>query len=332
MMRKMRTTGVALLSLVLLTTMVATPSVAATKAAKKITIGFVAVNLNSPSITRIKDTFVKAAQARGWKVSVFDGQGDQNATNNAATNFINQGVSAIVNDASPNTQMTAVMEKAKAKKIPFVSIYGGYVPQVSAEIGTNEFINASLITSEMVNRLGGKGRILALNWLVLQALKDRDAGMHAVLSQNPGIQLVKQIDVKVPGQVDDAYNQVTNILTADKNIDAILIGWDELAPPVVRAITQAGLQKKIFVVGFDGNPFAWDMIRAKSPYVMEPANPFEPMGAKAVSTIATLLAGKTLSSKIIYMKPCLITVKTVPAKGKFPNWATCPFFPGEINN
>lgn len=298
--------------------------------AGNVTVGFVAVNLNSPSITRIKDSFVAAAKKRGWKVEVFDGQGDQNATNNAATNFVNRGLSAIVNDASPNEQMTGVMAAAKAKNIPFVSIYGGFVPQVDAEIGTNEFVNGSIITQELVNQLNGKGRILKLNWTVLGALRDRDAAFKAVISEAKGIQVVKQIEVKVPGQVDDAYQQVTNVLQADKNIDAIWVGWDELAPPVVRAVEQAGLKDKIKVVGFDGNPFAWDLIRSNSPYIMEPANPFEPMGEKAVSTVAKLLSGQKLSSKVIYMKPCLINRETVPAKGQMPDWSKCAFFPGEI--
>jgi ABC-type sugar transport system substrate-binding protein len=303
----------------------------AAKSRGNVTIGFVAVNLNSPSIARIKDSFVAAAKTRGWKVEVFDGQGDQNATNNAATNFVNRGLSAIVNDASPNEQMTGVMAAAKAKNIPFVSIYGGFVPQVDAEIGTNEFANASIITQELVNELNGKGRILKLNWTALAALRDRDAAFKAVVSEAKGIQVVKQIEVKVPGQVDDAYQQVTNVLQSDKNIDAIWIGWDELAPPVVRAIEQAGLKDKIKVVGFDGNPFAWDLIRSNSPYIMEPANPFEPMGEKAVSTVAKLLSGQTLSSKVIYMKPCLMNRQTVPAKGKMPDWSKCAFFPGEIS-
>jgi ABC-type sugar transport system substrate-binding protein len=294
-----------------------------------VTIGLVAVNLNSPSITRIKDAFIAAAKPKGWKVEVFDGQGDQNATNNAAMDFINRGVSAIVNDASPNDQMTGVMAAAHAKKIPYVSIYGGFVPQVDAEIGTNEFVNSSLITREMVNRLGGKGRILKLNWTVLQALRDRDAGFKAVISESKGVQVAKAIEVKVPGQVDDSYQQVTDFLQSDKKIDAIWIGWDELAPPVVRAVDQAGLKDKIFIVGFDGNPFAWDLIRDKSPYVMEPANPFEPMGVKAVATVGTLLSGKALPSKVIYMKPCLINADTVPAKNQMPDWKTCAFFPGE---
>jgi ribose transport system substrate-binding protein len=294
-------------------------------------VGLVAVNLNSPSIAAIKDAFVKSAEAKGWSVDVFDGQGDQNATNNAADDFISRGYDVIVNNSSPNEQMTGVMEKAHAAGIPFVSIYGGYVDGVDAEIGTNEFVNASLITQEMVNRLGGKGRVLKLNWTVLQALRDRDAGFHAVMSENPGIDVVKEIEVKVPGQVDDSYNQITNVLQSDKDIDAIWIGWDELAPSAVRAIQEAGLADKTFVMGFDGNSFAWDLIRDGSPYVMEPANPFPPMGEKAVQAVETLAGGGTLSSKVIYMKPCLMTIDTVPAKGEQPDWDTCAFFPGEIS-
>lgn len=295
-----------------------------------LTVGFVAVNLNSPSIAAIKDSFVKEAKAKGWKVEVFDGQGDQAATNNAASDFISRGVDVIVNNASPNQQMTGVMKEADDAGIPFVSIYGGYVDGVDAEIGTNEFVNATLITQELVNRLGGKGRILKLNWTVLQALRDRDAGFHAVVSENPGIDVVREIEVKVPGQVEDSYAQITNILQSDKDIDAIWIGWDELAPSAVRAIEEAGLGDKTFVVGFDGNSFAWDLIRDGSPYVMEPANPFPPMGAKAVETIETLVGGGKLPTKVIYMKPCLMTAETVPAKGEEPDWENCAYFPGDI--
>ncbi len=299
---------------------------------KNAKIGFVAVNLNSPSITRIKDSFTAAAQARGWTVETFDGQGDQNATNNAAMNFIQRGFNAIVNDSSPNEQMSGVIDAAAAKKVPFVSIYGGSVPNISAEVGTNETVNGALITQEMVNAMGGNGRVLKLNWTGLQALRDRDNGFHAVLQGAKGVQVAREIEIKVPGQVDDAYAQTTNFLQSDKNIQAIWVGFDELAPPVVRAVEQAGLKDKIKVYGFDGNPFAWDLIRSGSPYKMEPANPFEPMGTKAVDTLATLLGGGTLPSKVIYMKPCLINQQTVPTPGKFPDWNTCPYFPGSIGS
>jgi ribose transport system substrate-binding protein len=296
-----------------------------------LSIGFVAVNLNSPSINGIKDQFVEAAEDRGWSVEVFDGQGDQAATNNAASDFISRGVDVIVNNSSPNAQMTGVMKEADAAGIPFVSIYGGFVEGVDAEIGTNEFINSTLITAEMANRLEGKGRVVKLNWTVLQALRDRDAGFHAVMDENPGIEVVREIEVKVPGQVEDSYDQLTNILQSDKDIDAIWLGWDELAPSAVRAIEEAGLEDKVFAVGFDGNSFAWDLIREGSPYIMEPANPFPLMGQKAVDTIETIVSGGELPSKVVYMKPCLVNAQTVPDEGEEPDWENCAFFPGDIS-
>ena len=30
------------------------------------------------------------------------------------------------------------------------------------------------------------------------------------------------------------------------------------------------------------------------------------------------------------MKPCLITIETVPAEGEEPDWENCAFFPGDI--
>lgn len=302
----------------------------AVESVEDLSVGLVAVNLNSPSINGIKDEFVEAAEEKGWSVEVFDGQGDQAATNNAASDFISRGVDVIVNNSSPNAQMTGVMEEAEAAGIPFVSIYGGFVEGVDAEIGTNEFANAALMTSEMVNRLEGEGRVVKLNWTVLQALRDRDAGFQAVVSESPGIEVVEEIELKVPGQVDDTYAQLTNILQSDQEIDAIWLGWDELAPPAVRAIEQAGLEDRIFAVGFDGNAFAWDLIREGSPYVMEPANPFPLMGGKAVETIETIVGGGELPSKVIYMKPCLINEQTVPAEGEEPNWDDCAYFPGDI--
>lgn len=300
------------------------------EAVDDLSVGFVAVNLNSPSINGIKDEFVKAAEEKGWSVEVFDGQGDQAATNNAASDFISRGVDVIVNNSSPNAQMTGVMQEADDAGIPFVSIYGGFVEGVDAEIGTNEFINSTLITAEMVNRLNGKGRVVKLNWTVLQALRDRDAGFKAVVSENPDIEVVREIEVKVPGQVEDSYNQLTNLLQSDKNIDAIWLGWDELAPSAVRAIEEAGLEDKVFAVGFDGNAFAWDLIREGSPYIMEPANPFPLMGGKAVETIETIVGGGELPSKVVYMKPCLVNEQTVPDEGEEPDWENCAYFPGDI--
>ena len=299
---------------------------------RKLKVGVVANNLASPSVKRIGDAFQAAAKERGWTVDMFDNKGDMAASNNQADQFLQRGVDAIVNINGPNSQMGGVIERAHEAGKPFVSVYGGSGSAADVEIGTNESINSAAVTQGLVDRLHGRGRVLVLKWNAggAAALLDRYSAMKGLLSNQPGIEIVKEIEVKVPGQVEDAYTQTTNFLKGTKDVDAIWIAFDEIAPPVVRALEQAGLDRSVFVVGFNGNPFAWDMIREGSPYVLEPANPFEPMGEKAVELVAQIAAGKRSETPFVAMRPCLIDKQTVPAKGELPDWKTCPFFTGDI--
>jgi Periplasmic binding protein domain len=172
--------------------------------AKDVKVGIVAVNYNSPTINRMVVTATEAAKKRGWTVETFDGQGDQVATNNAAMGFIDRGFNAIINIASPNPQMTAVIDHAKEKGVPFVSTFSGLNGNIVADIGSNNTSDGVISTTELIGRLGGKGHIVKLNWNVLPALRERDHGFKATLADYPDIK-VTEIEVKVPGQVDDAY-------------------------------------------------------------------------------------------------------------------------------
>lgn len=314
------------------TAQVAETTAASADPGRKLKVGVVANNLASPSVKRIGDAFEAAAKERGWTVDMFDNKGDMAASNNQADQFLQRGVDAIVNINGPNSQMGGVIDRAHDAGKPFVSVYGGSGSAADVEIGTNESINSAAVTQGLVDRLHGRGRVLVLKWNAggAAALLDRYSAMKGLLSNQPGIEIVKEIEVKVPGQVEDAYTQTTNFLKGTKDIDAIWIAFDELAPPVVRALEQAGLDDRVFVVGFNGNPFAWDMIREGSPYVLEPANPFEPMGEKAVEMVAQIAAGKRSETPFVAMRPCLIDKQTVPAKGELPDWKTCPFFTGDI--
>ena len=294
----------------------------------EVKVGIVAVNYNSPTINRMVVTATEAAKARGWTVEDFDGQGDQVATNNAAMGFIDRGFNVIINIASPNPQMTAVIDKAKEKGIPFVSTFSGLAPGITADIGSNNTSDGVISATELIGRLEGKGHIVKLNWNVLPALRERDHGFKAALADYPDIK-VTEIEVKVPGQVDDAYNQVTNLLLANDDINAIWTGWDELVAPTVRAIEQAGKQDKIIVASMDGIPEVFDMIRTGSPAKLTVAYDVDRMGSTAVDVAAAALEGKQPASKILTLAPCLVTKDTAPAQGEKPKFGACVLFSGE---
>jgi ribose transport system substrate-binding protein len=304
-------------------------STAASFAADKPKVGIVAVNENSPTINRMVVTATEAAKARGWTVEGFDGQGDQVATNNAAMAFIDRGFDAIINIASPNPQMTAVINKAAEKKIPFVSTFSGLAPNITADIGSNNTADGVISATELVGRLGGKGHIVKLNWNVLPALRERDHGFKAVLADYKDIK-VTEIEVKVPGQVDDAYNQITNLLLSNPDISAVWAAWDELVAPSVRAIEQANKQNSVIVVSMDGIPEVFDLIRSGSPSKLTVAYDVDRMGTTAVDVTAAALEGKAPASKILTLAPCLVTKDTAPAKGGKPNFGSCVLFSGEV--
>ena len=93
----------------------------AKKATDKLNVAVIAVNYNSPSITLMANIAMADCKTRGWTCELHDGKGDQVATNSAAINFINRKFDAIVNIASDNNQMGAVIKAANAANIPNTS-------------------------------------------------------------------------------------------------------------------------------------------------------------------------------------------------------------------
>jgi len=291
----------------------------------KVRLGIVSVNYNSPSIQVQTDAAIAAAEARGWEVELFDGQGDQVATNNAAIAFIDRGFDLIINTASANTQMSAVIAYANERDVPFVSTFSGLVPGIVADIGSNNTADAAVAAMELVGRIDGQGHVVKLNWNVLPALRERDQGFRAVVAEYPNIKLT-EIEVKVPGQVDDAYAQMTNLLLSNDDIVAVWVGWDELASPVARAIEQAGKADDIFVASQDGIDEVVALIRGGSPIEFTVAYNVPQMGVVAVEVAEAALAGEHPATRALTLRPCLITQDWAPPAGEPINFETCKLF------
>lgn len=298
-----------------------------TAAQDAVELGVVSVNYNSPAIQRQTDAAIAHAEGMGWTVELFDGRGDQVATNQAAMNFIDRGFDAILNTASPNPQMGAVIEHANENDVPFVSTFSGLVPGIVADVGSNNTADGVIAATELVGRMGGEGHVVKLNWTVLPALKERDRGFMAVLEGFPDIE-VTEVELKVPGQVDDAYNQMTNILLANPDVNAVLTGWDEVSVPAARAIDQAG-RDDVVIASLDGVPEAVDMIREGSPITLTIAYDVDRMGTTAVDVLATALEGRMPETRWLALKPCLITQESAPVEDQAIDFTTCTLFSGE---
>ena len=302
----------------------------AKKSTDPINVAVLAVNYNSPSIEKMATIAMADCKKRGWNCELHDGKGDQVATNNAAINFINRKVDAIVNIASDNNQMSAVIKAANAANIPFISTFSGDVPGITADIGANGVVDGALTATELKSAINNKGHIVKLNWTVLPVLNDRDQGFKAVMGTTKGIK-VTEVEVKVPGQVEDVYNQLTNILASNKDVVGVWVGWDELATPAVRAIERAGMKDKIKVVGMDGIDEVQELMRkGGSPYVLSVGYSHKVVTEKAMQVVADSVDGKKIPFRAQMTRTCLITRDTVPAAGKEVDFKTCTPFSAEM--
>jgi ribose transport system substrate-binding protein len=292
-------------------------------------VAIFSVNAASPTIHTMIESATAAAKERGWTVENYDGNGDQVATNNQANTFITRGFDALINVASDNNQMGGVIANASKAKIPFVSTFSGMVPGITVDIGSNNVADGVFAASAVAARINGEGEVLKLNWTVLPALAERDAGFHAVMSEYKKIK-VTEMEIKVPGQVDDTFNKVTDYLTGHKDVKAIWMGWDEVGVAAARAVQQSHVEKKPFVVSMDGNDAAYDLIRDGSPLWLTIAYDVRGMGVQAVQAVADAVDGKSFDERQIYKKPCLITKETAPAKGQFPDFKTCVLYSADL--
>jgi len=302
---------------------------AAEKSKGPLKVAVFSVNGASPSIHAMIESATAAAKARGWTVETYDGNGDQVATNNQVNTFITRGFDALINIASANTQMGPVIAKAAAAHIPFISTFSGMVPGITVDIGSNNVADGVFSASALAARIDGEGEVLKLNWTVLPALAERDAGFHAVMGEYKKIK-VTEMELKVPGQVDDTFNKVTDFLAGHKNVKAIWMGWDEVGVAAARAVQQSHLDKKPFVVSMDGNDAAYDLIREGSPLWLTVAYDVKGMGVQAVEAAADAVDGKAFPERQIYKKPCLITKETAPPKGQYPDFKTCPLYSADM--
>ena len=101
-----------------------------------------------------------------------------------------------------------------------------------------------------------------------------------------------------------------SILLANPNpgdITAVWAAWDEPAIGATLAITEAGRQDEIIVVGIDGNEQALQMIKKGSPLKATVKQDFVGMAEILVNQIKKVFAGEELVDRIFYAPGILMT-------------------------
>lgn len=257
----------------------------------------------------------QAGKALGWKTTIIDGKGDPSVWNAAVLNAITIHADAIVLTAVPSFLIQDALQKARAAKIPVISIFDpifkndGFYGHVTPDHTAMGRLNADWVIADSK----GTAHVIFLEDNAHIDLKMRLGGFEQEFARCAGC----KIDAFV--QVSDAtiYTRLAPAIAAalEQHPDTTYVvgATDGFTPMAVQAIRQIGRSGQIKVSGFDGSQQATGQMHSGD----ESASVAEPVyfaGWVATDLLVRALAGQA-PQDAAFLPTKLLDTKNVPAKG-----------------
>ncbi len=194
-------------------------------------------------------------------------------------------------------QVTPVLEHAKSQGIPVILVdtdapWDGKL----SFVGTDNRAGGRLAGEYLVKRLNGKGKVALISGIPgVDTHEMRLAGSKEALAAAPGIKVVAEQPANSERAL--AMNVMENILTSNKDLNAVFATNDQMALGVLEALQARGLGERVIVVGFDAGREILGHIRAGRVAAAIAQRPFE-MGRQSVDAAARALKGETIPKRI----------------------------------
>ena len=285
------------------------------------TVGIISLAPGLEPVDRLQAGVVECVEANGGSTQVFDAKGGVEAVQ-AFEQANGAGVDAIYNVANDvgNGSLDAALATAGEANRPVVTVWGGQ-RLGSYSITGLEFQSAARVGQYVIDRIaaenGGnpEGDVLIVNARVTPSLRQRADAFKAMVgedSEYPGIS-VTEVEVDLANAVADAQAKVEQAFQANPDIKAVYASFDSLGQGAAAAVD--GLGANAFVVSFNGDSSALDMIRSGKSFKATAANDLEGTASLGCEVLAKLLAGETPEATTYWMDSPLVTDKNVPASG-----------------
>ncbi len=267
--------------------------------AGKFTIGLSLSTLNNPFFVTLRNGAMEAAKEFGVDLIVLDAQDNPAKQLNDIEDLIEKKVDLIIVNPTDSDAVVSAVESANKANIPVITVdrtaNGG---KVLLHIASDNVAGGRMAAQIVAKALHGKGKVVELIGIPgTSAARDRGKGFEEGLKEYPGLVIVaKQV---ANFNRAEGLTVMENIIQAHPDIDAVFAQNDEMALGAVEALREAGLLKKVIVVGFDAIPDAVKAVKKGDMYATIAQQPFK-MGYLAVQK-----AVEYLSSGRIYIPVAL---------------------------
>jgi len=301
---------------------------------EEFTVGFSVLAMTAEFLIAMVQGAEDTADELGMKFILSDCNLDSTVQADQVSNFISQGVDAIVVEPLDADAIASVVKEANEEGIPVFTIdttsSGGeiisYVASDNYEMGK---MAAEYILEQLKARYGEyKGNVVNLmGSLTSTSGTLRSQGFKDVIDQYEGVNIIAEQSGEL--DVETALNVTMDILQAHSEIDAIWCSGDNNALGATQAIEQAGRfasmdsDDHIMIVTADGCSEILDAIRAEKVDACISQNPIT-MGEMTMQMVYEYLRNGTLpESDIVYCDLYTITYENIDsdATADYGLWA-----------
>jgi len=226
----------------------------------------------------------------------------------AVDNAIRMGVAGLVIGPANSEGLGKSLDKAKAAGIPVVTVDTRVKHDwISSHVATDNVAAAELAGDYIVEKLGGKGKVLIIGGTVgVQTADDRRGGVFNKCKA-AGITV---LDFDANWKDDEANRIAQEQLAAHADIGAIFAACDPMILGAKVAVKRKGLLGKVLLVGFDAIPEALAAVKKGELDATVRQDPVR-MGKEGVELMARILKGETDIPKSIAIKAVIVDKSNV---------------------
>ncbi|HET7137931.1 MAG TPA: substrate-binding domain-containing protein [Gaiellaceae bacterium] len=278
------------------------------------TVGIVDLVQSDPLNVEVIKGVTAAAKAKGWKVLVYDANGNADAANAAFKRYASQKVDMILDLAFPVTSVRAGLAAARAAKIPVGGWGSGLAPGILMTTVDDVGQPSANAVLKAMGGKAGKGSVLALFYTGGQVCRERQAVFVKTMKKAPNVKVQIQ-NLTLPGEQQEGTNYTNAWLAQHPRGSGNLAVWGCWDSPMYGAVAALRQQSRSDVKSFsiNGSPQAIQLVKSGALTNEVWENGYQEGRVVFNTTLAGINAGKAWKPKTVRVPGIVVTKSNVNA-------------------
>ena len=256
---------------------------------QKRTVGVSLLTKAHPFYQQLEAAMSEEAAKRNITLAIQSAENELGAQNSQVDDFITQKVDAIVVCPVDSASIVGAIGRANQANIPvFTADIAAAGGKVVCHIASDNVAGGRLAGEYMVKLLGGKGKIVIIDFPLVTSVKDRTKGFVEAVGKSK-IQIVDRPSAE--GDRAKAMAAMDSMLQRHPDIKGVFAINDNTALGVLSSLQHAK-REDIVVVGYDGDPEARAAILRGSPLKADAVQYPREIGKTTIDMVAKRLDGQ----------------------------------------